>query len=405
VLIGHCSETTDLDYLQQLIDAGSYIGWDGCGQSMEVSLDAQLDTLAELCWRGYSSRVMLAHDRASFADYWTDAEIGQALPGWQYAEPGGAVLSGLRDRGVPDDQIEQMLVRNPRDFLAQGGPAQPPARTVALARGRRLLSAPDAQRRDASGHSDRARAAAANHGQAGTSCEPGLFTGREPEIRELRRLAGGARMTTLSGAGGIGKTRLLRELVSALAGEYPDGAFLVALGDLRQPELVAARVASGLGVAEEPGVAPGDTLAEALRGRHLLLALDGCDHVRGACAALCLRLLACARRLTVVAASREALGIDAETVWPVPPLGLPVAGFSDPVRAARSDAVRLFISRVTAVVPSFALDAGNCAGVTAICRALAGLPLAIELAAARAGELGVAEVALAMRKVALAHFP
>jgi phosphotriesterase-related protein len=120
VVIGHSNETTDLDYIQQLIDAGSYVGWDRCGQSMDVPLESQLDTLAELCYRGYASRLVLSHDKASFMDYWTSAEIDKVQPEWQYTYIHDGVLPGLRDRGVPDDEIEQMLVRNPRDFFAQG---------------------------------------------------------------------------------------------------------------------------------------------------------------------------------------------------------------------------------------------------------------------------------------------
>jgi phosphotriesterase-related protein len=121
VVIGHSNETTDLDYLQQIIDAGSYVGWDRCGQSMDVPLDSQLDTLAELCYRGNASRVMLSHDKSSFMDYWTSAEIDKVMPDWQYTYITSGVLPGLRDRGVPDEEIEQMLVRNPREFFAQGG--------------------------------------------------------------------------------------------------------------------------------------------------------------------------------------------------------------------------------------------------------------------------------------------
>jgi phosphotriesterase-related protein len=120
VVIGHCNETTDLDYLQQIIDAGSYVGWDRCGQIMDVPLDLQLDTLAELCYRGNASRVMLSHDKASFMDYWTNPEVDQVMPDWQYTYVHHGVLPGLRDRGVPDEELEQMLVRNPRDFFSRG---------------------------------------------------------------------------------------------------------------------------------------------------------------------------------------------------------------------------------------------------------------------------------------------
>jgi predicted ATPase len=213
--------------------------------------------------------------------------------------------------------------------------------------------------------------------------EPGRFAGREREISELRRLAGRARLVTLYGPGGVGKTRLLRELLAALADGYPDGAFLVALSDLSQPDLLAARVAAAAGIAEEPGVPPGRTLAASLAGRRVLLSLDGCEHLAGACVRLVQRLLASSPGLLVITASRVPLGLAAETAWPVPSLALPAAGTDDPQQARRSDSVALFADRAAGAAPGFALDQGNCAAVTAICRAARGVPLAIELAAAR----------------------
>jgi phosphotriesterase-related protein len=117
VMIGHSNETTDLGYLEAIIDAGSYLGWDRCGLHLTVPLDAQLDTLAKLCERGYADRVMLSHDKASFMDWFTSAELEFAVPDWHYGYIHGGLLPGLRERGVTDDQIEQMLVRNPRAFF------------------------------------------------------------------------------------------------------------------------------------------------------------------------------------------------------------------------------------------------------------------------------------------------
>ena len=122
VVIGHSNETTDLDYLEQIIDDGSYVGWDRCGQRWTCRSTTQLDTLAELCYRGNASRVMLSHDKASFMDCWTSAEIDKVMPDWQYTYIHG-VLPGLRDRGVPEEEIEQMLVRNPREFFGRSGAA------------------------------------------------------------------------------------------------------------------------------------------------------------------------------------------------------------------------------------------------------------------------------------------
>jgi phosphotriesterase-related protein len=122
VMIGHSNETTDLGYLEQVIAGGSYLGWDRCGLGVTVPLDDQLDTLAKLCDRGYAGRVMLSHDKASFTDWFTNAEQDFVLPDWQFSYIHSALLPGLRERGVSDDQIDQMLVRNPRDFFSgQGG--------------------------------------------------------------------------------------------------------------------------------------------------------------------------------------------------------------------------------------------------------------------------------------------
>jgi phosphotriesterase-related protein len=117
VMIGHSNETTDLGYLEQIIAGGSYVGWDRCGLAVTVPLAGQLDTLATLCERGYASRIMLAHDKASFTDWFTNAEQDFVLPDWQFTYIHGALLPGLRERGVTDEQIEQMLVRNPREFF------------------------------------------------------------------------------------------------------------------------------------------------------------------------------------------------------------------------------------------------------------------------------------------------
>jgi phosphotriesterase-related protein len=129
VMIGHSNETTDLGYLEQIIDNGSYVGWDRCGLHGTVPLDAQLDTLAKLCERGYAGRVMLSHDKSSFTDWFANAELDAVLPDWQFTYIHAGVLPGLHDRGVSEDHIDQMLVRNPREFFArQGSPRTPSAR-------------------------------------------------------------------------------------------------------------------------------------------------------------------------------------------------------------------------------------------------------------------------------------
>jgi predicted ATPase/DNA-binding CsgD family transcriptional regulator len=230
-------------------------------------------------------------------------------------------------------------------------------------------------------------------GRVSIADEPNSFVGREAELEELRQFARGMRAVTLCGAGGIGKTRLMLRLLAVVSDDYPDGTWFVELADLRQPELVVSRVASAIGVAEEPGVPLIETLTDALRTRRLLLALDNCEHVIDACATLCQRLLAGSPGLRVVATSREALRVAAEVVWQVPPLALPPAGAVGPDKLAGYDAVRLFADRAASAVPGFSLSPANTPSVVAVCRALDGLPLAIELAAARVRVLSVDQIA------------
>jgi predicted ATPase/DNA-binding CsgD family transcriptional regulator len=221
--------------------------------------------------------------------------------------------------------------------------------------------------------------------------EPNAFVGRERELAELRQASRSSRALTLCGAGGIGKTRLALQLIASLRADFPDGAWFVELADLRQPELVVSRIASVVEVTEEPGRPLLETLAEALRARRLLLALDNCEHLIDECARTCQRLLASAPGLQVIATSREPLRVAAEAVWLVPPLSLPQASPGQAMQAG-SDAVRLFAERAAAVHPGFVLGPANAAAAVAICRALDGMPLAIELAAAWVRVLSVAQI-------------
>ena len=223
--------------------------------------------------------------------------------------------------------------------------------------------------------------------------EPNSFVGRERELDELRRLVGVTRALTLCGAGGIGKTRLALRVLAAVADEYPDGAWFVELGDLRQPDLVVSRMASAIGVGEEPGRPLLETLADALRSRTLLLVLDNCEHLIDACAAVGQRLLASSPGLRLMTTSRQPLRVAAETVWQVPPLSVAPAGEQvTPEDAYCYEAVRLFADRATASVPGFVIGPANAAAVAALCRALDGMPLAIELAAARVRVLSVEQI-------------
>ncbi len=223
------------------------------------------------------------------------------------------------------------------------------------------------------------------------------FIGRSAEIGELRELLRAARAVTLCGAGGIGKTRLAQRVLSEVAGDFPDGAWFAELGDLRRDADVVPTVASVIGVDEEPGRPLAETLAGALRDRQAILVLDNCEHLIEECAALCQRLLASAPGLRILATSREPLRVAAEAVWQVPTLAVP------PDRAAGTeglqgyDAIRLFAERAAAISPGFSVGPGNVARVATICRALDGLPLAIELAAAWVRVLSLDQISARLR--------
>jgi len=204
---------------------------------------------------------------------------------------------------------------------------------------------------------------------------------------------GETRALTLCGAGGIGKTRLAMRILAAAEDEFPDGVWFVELGDLRQPDLVVPRVASVIGVREEPAQPLLETLAAALRPRRLLLALDNCEHLIDACAQLSQRLLASSPGLRLVATSREPLRVAAETVWHVPPLSVaPDDAVVTAQEAPRYEAMRLFADRAAASLPGFSIGPANAGAIAALCRALDGMPLAIELAAARVRALSVEQI-------------
>ena len=224
--------------------------------------------------------------------------------------------------------------------------------------------------------------------------EPNSFIGRERELAELRQMLGRTRALTLCGPGGIGKTRIALRLLALAAAEFPDGVWFVELADLQQPDLVVSRIAGVIGITEEAGRPLLETLGDALRPRQLLLALDNCEHLLDACAQVGRHLLASAPGLRLLSTSREPLSVAAETIWRVPPLSVAPAG-ADPAASGdvhRYEAVRLFADRAAASRPGFAIGPGNAAAVASICRALDGMPLAIELAAARVRALSVEQI-------------
>ncbi len=200
--------------------------------------------------------------------------------------------------------------------------------------------------------------------------------------RGAREGGAGVRLLTLTGTGGSGKTRLALQVSEARRAQFPNGIWFVELAPLTDPALVARAVASTLGVVEQVNRSITATIAESLRTRQCLLILDNCEHVIEACALLTQSLLRSCPQLRVLATSREPLGIAGETVYQVPPLSVPDG--SDSVAALmQSDAVQLFIDRARLALPGFNLTPENAPAIAEICLHLDGLPLAIELAAAR----------------------
>ena len=212
------------------------------------------------------------------------------------------------------------------------------------------------------------------------------FIGRKRELAEVRRLLQTTRLVTLSGPGGCGKTRLAIQVASDTLPEVPDGGWLVELAALNDPALVPQSVATVLGVREEPGRSIAETLAESLASKTLLLVLDNCEHLSAACATLAGSLLTSCPNLRIVATSQEPLGVPGEVLWRIPMLGVPeLRGTGAATRDAvgRYEAVRLFVDRASAAHAAFQLTDQNAAAVAQICRRVDGIPLAIELAAAR----------------------
>jgi len=219
------------------------------------------------------------------------------------------------------------------------------------------------------------------------------FVGRRGELAEDKRLLAGSRLVTLTGIGGVGKTRLALRAAAGLRRAFRDGVWLVQLDQLRDQALVAQAVAVALGLQDRADYAPAASLAEYLAGRQLLLVLDNCEHLVDAAAKLADLLLRAAAGLRVLATSRESLNITGETVLAVPPLRAPKAGRRLTVaELARFPAVGLFAERAAQMVPGFALTEANVAAVAGICRRLEGLPLAIELAAARVAVLSPEQI-------------
>jgi predicted ATPase/DNA-binding winged helix-turn-helix (wHTH) protein len=219
--------------------------------------------------------------------------------------------------------------------------------------------------------------------------------GRDIELREIVVLQTSRRLLSLTGPGGIGKTRLALDAARSLAGQFADGVFLVELAPLTDPSLVPATVASVLGM-DLAGTPPSpERIAAVLAARRLLLVLDNCEHVIEAAARITEALLRSAPGIKILATSREPLRAEGESVYRVPPLAVPSEAVTQAEHLLRHGAVELFIARAASADTQFALDDAGAALIGGICRRLDGMPLAIELAAARASSLGL--VGLAQR--------
>ena len=232
------------------------------------------------------------------------------------------------------------------------------------------------------------------------------FVGREREVEDTARLLREQRLLTITGAGGCGKSRLSLELAERLRDSLPDGAWLVELASLADPARLASSVNAVLGVPQDANSQALDTLIAFVREKRMLLILDNCEHFLDPCAHLAARVLAACPNVRLLATSRETLRVEGGSTFVLPPLGLPpaVRAVGSAVSSTRSgaarvegrveeaDAVELLVDRGRAVLPGFALDSNNRSAVYEICRRLDGIPLAIELAAARLKALSVQKI-------------
>jgi predicted ATPase/DNA-binding CsgD family transcriptional regulator len=217
------------------------------------------------------------------------------------------------------------------------------------------------------------------------------FVGRRRELAETRRLLSASRLLTLTGPGGVGKTRLAMRLADQVRRAFPDGVWLVELASLHDPALLPQTVARALGL-RDAAAEPATRLADYLKDKRLLLFLDNCEHLVDACAVLAGKLLAAAPGLSVLATSRHVLGVEGEQILPIPPLPLPAADEQAGARTAHFDAVTLFADRAVAAAPGFELNDRNRDQIVGICQRLDGIPLAIELAAVRLRALSTGDI-------------
>ena len=218
------------------------------------------------------------------------------------------------------------------------------------------------------------------------------FVGRELELAELRGLLAGQRLVTVHGAGGSGKTRLALRVADEAARDFEHGAWFVELAPVEETTLVWRTLATALGVPEEPGRAPADVVVEALARSRLLVVLDNCEHLLEAARDVAGTLLEDCPGVQLLSTSREPLGDPAETVWPIPELSSPGNEEADVEALLSHDAVRLFMDRGARALPGYRPDERDARAAARVCHRLDGMPLAIELAAARLNVLSVEQI-------------
>ena len=219
------------------------------------------------------------------------------------------------------------------------------------------------------------------------------FVGRRAELAQVRDALAGARLVTLTGPGGIGKTRLALQAAAGAGRAFRDGVWLAELAGLRDPGLLVAEVARSLGLSDKSARWAVASLVDYLTGRQSLLVLDGCEHLADACAVMADALLRGCPDLRIIATSRHVLGVAGEVTIAVLPMAVPAEDSPNrPEELLGYEAVRLFVGRGAAVLPGFAVDEGNGAAVAGVCRALDGIPLAVELAAVRLRSLSPGQI-------------
>jgi predicted ATPase/class 3 adenylate cyclase len=219
------------------------------------------------------------------------------------------------------------------------------------------------------------------------------FIGRKHDLEQIKQLFATARLVTLTGPGGTGKTRLALQAAAEMLQDYPDGAWLLELAPLSNPEMIVQSLAMALNIREQPGRPLQTVIIDTLRPKKLFLILDNCEHLIEACADLALDLLRTCPDVRIITSSREMLGVTGEMVYRVPSLALPDSPQASYEELAHSESVRLYVERASAIQPNFRLTPENAPVIAQICRRLDGIPLAIELAAARSNLFTPAQIA------------